>query len=177
MNKNIIKIVVGVLIVITLLISFSLIKSADTPFNQVKLSDNNSIKNNILPTYYDTVLSVAMDHMGISDQIVVVEKLSDDAKNQFDGELEAHVRYYNGIFYIFSEEFDRGKAIEVLSHEVIHIHQYVSNNLIYQDGYVIWLGETIELKSKDYAQRPWENDAFARQNELINWVEKILYFN
>lgn len=175
MKNNIIKIVIGVILLLVLLFLISRLRSEDEPFKQIDLPTNNLITNNIYPMYYDTVLMVAMDQMGISGHSVIINKLTDGAKNQFDGELKAHIRYHNGIFYLFADDFNRRESIEVLCHEVIHIQQYTTGNLIYEDGFVIWLGEPIELNSREYEQRPWENDAFLRQGELIGNVEKVLY--
>ncbi len=177
MKSNILKILVGIILV--LLVAFIIYKlnPEDESFNKVQLSYNNHIYNEKYDTYYDTVLNVAMDQMGLSGYNVIVLELSDKAKSQFDGELKAHIRYENGEFYLFTQSMGRKQAIEVLCHEVIHIQQYVSKDLIYYNGNVIWKGETIELNSKEYESRPWENDAFARQTELINYVNKVLYLD
>jgi hypothetical protein len=57
------------------------------------------------------------------------------------------------------------------------MQQYGSGDLVYSDGNVLWKGETIELNSKEYENRSWENDAFTRQKELIKSVEGVLYTN
>ena len=131
----------------------------------------------MFPTYYDTVLRVAMDKMDLTGRNVILRELSDGAKSQFDGELKAHIRYENGDFYLFTQKMSRNEAIEVLSHEVIHMQQYISGDLLYADGNVTWKGDVLELNSKEYEQRPWENDAFARQKELIRLVDDLLYKN
>jgi hypothetical protein len=175
MKKNIIKIVIGVILLVVFVLLISRLKFEDKPFNQVELSVYNKIVNNVCPTYYDTVLSVALEQMGIIGQTIVVNKLTDGAKSNFDGVLKAHVRYHDGIFYLFTEEFNRKESIEVLCHEVIHIQQYTSNFLTFEDGFVIWFDEPIELNSREYEQRPWELDAFNREGDLIKLVENILY--
>ena len=175
MKNNIIKITAGIIIILVLLLLISRLRSEDEPFKQIDLPTNNLITNNIHPMYYDTVLLVALDQMGISGQSIVINKLTDGAKNQFDGQLKAHIRYHNGVFYLFADEFSRRESVEVLCHEVIHIQQYTTTNLTYEDGFVIWLGEPIELNTREYEQRPWEDDAFLRQTELIGNVERILY--
>lgn len=157
---------------------FLLIKKGsaeEKPFNQIELSSNNNFNNGIFPAYYDTILSVAMDEMGLVGNNVVIEKLSDNAREQFDGQLRAHIRYYNGSFYLFTEELDRSDAIEVLSHEVLHMQQYISGDLVYDNLMVIWKGDEIGLDSREYEERPWETDAYRRQANLIELVEKKLY--
>lgn len=177
MKKNIVKIVVGVIVIILLLLLISRTRSEDRPFNQIQLSGNNFIHNERFPSYYDTVLSVAMDQMGLTGHNVIVRELSDGARGQFDGELKAHIRQVGPDFYLFTQEMDRKESIEVLSHEVIHMQQYSSGDLYYDNGNVTWKGEVLELNSKEYEQRPWENDAFSRQSQLINLVEGLLWDN
>lgn len=177
MKKNIVKIVVGVIVIILLLLLISRTRSEERPFNEVQLSDNNYIHNEMFPTFYDTILNVAMSEAGLTGHNVILEKLSDGARNQFDGELKAHIRYLNGDFYLFTESMGRYEAIEVLSHEVIHMLQYSSGNLSYMDGNVTWMGEVLELNSKEYEQRPWETEAFQKQSQLINLVEGVLWDN
>ena len=175
-NKYIKIIIIAVILFFVLLLLISRLSSQkEESFKLIELPTNNSITNNVYPMYYDSVLLVAMNQMDIDGYSVVINKLSDISKNQFDGELKAHIRFHKGVFYLFADDFNRRESIEVLSHEVIHIQQYTSSDLIYEDGYVMWLGDLIELNSKEYEQRPWENDAFLRQTELIKKVEEILY--
>ena len=72
---------------------------------------------------------------------------------------------------------DRDESIEVLCHEVIHMQQYSSGDLVYDNNFIIWKGNKMELNSKEYMDRPWEKDAFDRQSQLIRSVESVLYLN
>jgi len=176
MNKNLLLkitlVLLGILLIVLLVLNY---ESPNKPFNQVNLSNDNNIENLLYPSYYDTILNVAMTQMNLSGNVVIIQPLSDNAKSQFDGELKAHIRYFNGKFYLFTINLDKKDAIEVLSHEVIHMDQYMSGNLIYNNNGVTWMGETMEINTKEYEQRPWENDAFKRQSQLINSVESVLW--
>jgi hypothetical protein len=70
---------------------------------------------------------------------------------------------------------NRDESIEVLCHEVIHMEQYSSGDLVYDNNFIIWKGDKMELNSKEYMDRPWEKDAFDRQSQLIKSVESVLY--
>jgi hypothetical protein len=175
MKNNMVKIVVGVIIIAILLFLIFKINSGDKPFNQVQLTGNNFIHNEKFPTYYDTILNVAMDEAGLSGYNVILRELTNGAKSQFDGELKAHIRYENEDFYLFTQSMDRNEAIEVLSHEVIHMLQYSSGNLSYSNGNVTWMGEVLELSSKEYEQRPWETEAFQKQSQLMGMVKESLW--
>jgi hypothetical protein len=176
MKNNIVKIVLGVIVLLILLFLIFKSKREERVFNKVELSNLSTIDNVVFPTYYDTVLSVAMKEMGVGGY-VIVGQLSDVAKGQFDGDLKAHIRYFSSKFYLFTEEMDRSESIEVLCHEVIHMQQYSSGDLVYDNNFIIWKGEKIELNSKEYMDRPWEKDAFDRQSKLIRSVESVLYLN
>jgi hypothetical protein len=175
MKNNIVKIILALLILTILYFLFFKTNSEERPFNQIQLTENNFIYNEKFPVYYDTILMVAMDEAELAGFNVILRELTDGAKSQFDGELKAHIRYDNDDFYIFTSMMNRNEAIEVLSHEVIHMLQYRSGNLIYANGNVTWMGEVLDLNSKEYEQRPWEMEAFQQQTKLISLVEGSLY--
>lgn len=177
MKNNIVKIVLGVIVLLILLFLIFKSKREERVFEKVVLTDYNTIQNAALPTYYDTVLIVAMEQMKLGGYVVNVEQLSDVAKSQFDGDLKAHIRYFSSKFYLFTGNMSRSESIEVLCHEVIHMQQYVSGDLVYNNNFIIWKGDKMELNSKEYLDRPWEKDAFDRQSQLIRSVESVLYLN
>lgn len=175
MKSNLIKII-SLLIVIVLVVFFVFVgRSADRPFNQVKLSDMNFITNSVLPSYYDTILSVGLDQAGLKNQNIVVNLLSDGAKEQFEGNLKAHIRELNGSFYLFISDLDREEAIEVICHEIVHIQQYTSGELSYVDNNLVWKGQLVDLNRVEYQEREWEIDAYMKDNQIINSVEQILW--
>ena len=175
MKNNIVKIVVGVLLLIILYFLIFKTNSEEKPFNQIQLTENNFIYNEKFPTYYDTILMVAMDEAELAGFNVMLRELTDGAKSQFDGDLKAHIRYQNDDFYLFTGKMSKNEAIEVLSHEVIHMLQYRSGNLSYTNGKVTWMGEVLDLNSKEYEQRPWEVEAFQKQSQLMGMVKESLW--
>ena len=174
MKNNILKILAGVVFLIILYFLIFKTNSEEKPFNQIQFTGNNHIYNEKLPTYYDTILNAAMSEVGLTGYNVVISELSEEAKKQNDGELLAHVRY-DEEFYIFIKDFSKTEAIDVISHEVIHMLQYRSGNLIYSNGMITWMGEVLDLNSKEYEQRPWEIEAFQQQTKLISLVKGSLY--
>ena len=177
MKNNTLKIVLGVILILLILLLIFKIDLKEKTFNQVELNDYNTIENGVFPLFYDTILNVAMEQMKLKGHIVFMRQLSPASKGKFDGDLRAHVRYHDSNFYLFTEEMTRNETIEVLCHEVIHMQQYSSGDLIYDNGDITWKGETLSLTSREYSDRPWENDAFDRQKQLSKLVEKILYEN
>lgn len=155
----------------------------DKPFNKVNLSYKNYIKNDSFPKYYDTILSVGLDNIDIMGIDVELYQISEATKSKFEGlELKAHLRYYEGTYYLFVDKWDREEAFNVLSHELIHIMQYHSGILSYKDGMVTWQKsnnlshyEQYDLNNTEYDIRPWEDDAFKRQGDMEASIRDVLY--
>ena len=155
----------------------------DKPFNVVNLSFKNKIINEEFPVYYDTILSVGLDNINIRDITIELHQISESTKTKLEGvEIKAHLRYSDGIYYLFVDKWGRGETITILSHELIHIMQYHSGILYYMDGIVFWHSapnlihyEEYDLNNTDYVSRPWEDDAFKKQNDMERSITDILY--
>jgi len=144
-------------------------------FKPVELPTTNSVVNSLDRLhYYDTILAVGLDGVGLNGVTVVVNDMTDAARKQFDGELKAHIRLYNGVYYLFVGAFNRSEAIEVISHEIVHIQQYESRELIYENEKLEWQGEIYTLE-EEYERRPWERDAFEKQNIIESIILNRLY--
>lgn len=175
------EILIVLLIILSIvLLSLLVITKADAnddPYNQVELSTYNYVLNGTQNNGYDTVAKVALDMAGISGVNVFIQELSESAKSQFDGELKAHIRYFNGEFYLFISDLSHKEAIEVISHEVVHIQQYLSGDFVFDQntGDIYWKGELYDINSLPYERRPWEDDAFGAQSSIADKVAAILY--
>ena len=168
----IVFLIIGVIAVITLALFDD---DKEEYFNQIELPTTNLIVNSLDKVhYYDTILAVGMDGVGLNGVTVVINDMSDAARKQFDGELKAHIRLYNGVYYLFVGALNRAEAIEVMSHEIVHIQQYQSGELVYENGEVKWQGEVYTLE-EEYERRPWERDAFDKQNTVESIILSKLY--
>lgn len=144
-------------------------------FNPVELSTNNSVVNSLDRLhYYDTILSVGMDAAGLNGIVVVINDMTEAAKLQFNGELKAHIRLFNGVYYLFVGALSRSEAIEVMAHEIVHIQQYQTGQLVYENDQIIWQGYPYTL-DEEYEKRPWERDAFSKQGGLESSILNVLY--
>lgn len=155
-------------------------KTKSDYFKKVDLNKENRIVNNTDKPYLDTIVSVGLDRLGINNVDVLIYPLSETARKNFQrtsgGDLDAHIRENNGVFYVFmNSELGRSEMITVLSHELIHLKQYHEKRVIYKDDTIIWMGIKYKLNQIAYDDRPWENEAFIRQNDLIEKIEKVLY--
>lgn len=162
------------MIFLTSYFSFS---EAQHYYKQVNLSNNNLIANYTKMKFLDTVVSVALDHQGIKDRIVVIENLSDETKKNFSGELKATVVYHNSAFYLFIDEHTHEDAIPTISHEVIHMQQYLNSDLVVENENIYWKEENWTLDNIPYELRPWEAEAFDKQTIIDNDVYSQLIGN
>ena len=174
--KRIAFILLGIGIITT--ITLALISgNKEEYFKPVELPTTNLVVNSLNHLhYYDTILAVGLDAAGLNGVTVVINDMTDAAKNQFSGELKAHIRLFNGVYYIFVGALDRSEAIEVISHEIVHIQQYESGELVYENEKVEWQGDdyTFALED-DYERRPWEREAFSKQSTVESLILNILY--
>lgn len=168
--------ILGVILLLVLIILI-IIKNGvvERTFNQVTLSKDNQIYNRTKTPYYDTIMSVGLSSMNIKNVKVIITNLSKEAKNKFEGELKAHIRYHQGIFYLFINDESRVASIDIISHEIIHIIQYQSQNLIFENDKVFYKNTEYDLMRIPYENRPWEIEAFEKQNEVRNLIEGYLY--
>lgn len=177
MNFDLKKAGIALLILSALIVGILALVNDDKEeyFKPVELSTNNAVINSLDHLhYYDTILSVGMDGVGLSGVTVVINDMTDAARNQFSGELKAHIRLFNGVYYLFVGALSRAEAIEVISHEIIHIQQYQSGELVYENDEITWQGYPYTL-DEEYEKRPWERDAFSKQNSVESIILNVLY--
>lgn len=179
MNKYLKPLLIVLLIGV---IIFLLLNKKTKPdyFKQVELNQINQIINNTDKPYLDTIVSVGLDQLGIGNVVVLINPLSKTAKESFDlsvgGSLEAHIRESNGTFYIFiNNELTKTEVLTVISHELIHLKQYYEKRFIYENDTITWMGIKYKINQIRYDERPWETEAFIRQNDLVEKIETILY--
>lgn len=169
------------LVILSILLLFLIIfliiynKKDEKPFNSIQLSRNNQITNRTNITYYDTIVNVGLDVMNIHDVPVVIMELTDNARKQFDGSLKAHIRFHEGVYYLFIGKENRFNAIEIIAHEIIHINQYNTNQLIFDGQVITWEEQPFGLTDLEYNDRPWEKDAFDKQRDLMFKINLLLY--
>lgn len=179
MKKSNLYIVLGILILLIVLLVVYLANKQEKPFNQVQLDlQKNSIINLTSYDYYDTIVHVGLKEMGFEGIDLQISALSDNAIQNFQangGDLYAHLRESNGKFYLFIRPSSKEQSITIISHELIHLEQYLTKRLVYNNGLVTWDGKVYGVDEVSYNLRPWEDEAFQRETELSNKISQILY--
>ena len=160
---------------------FYLIKSnKEKYFESIELSDSNSIVNFSKHQYVDTVVSIGLDVLNIKDNYVTIrdvpEQIVESFKKQNDMDLGASIIGANDQYIIYINEMSRTTSTKIISHELIHLEQYDSGRLrVIGSGVVIWEGKEIIVLDIPYNERPWEKEAFRRQDDLEKKLLEKLY--
>ena len=151
-----------------------LLKDLDKPYNKVILSKENHITNLTNTLYLDTIVSVGLSKLKQSNISVVILPLTHRQIDQFvdSGELKAQIVGKDSSYIIFVSDLTRNESIKVISHELIHLTQYQSGQLKIGSTGVIWQGNQVD--NLLYEERPWELEAFSKQRNLSDKIEKVL---
>lgn len=80
-----------------------------------------------------------------------------------------------GIYEIKIEDGGTIYILSLISHELTHIIQYLTNKLNYEDNMIVWNNKpyiTLEdynsLDIENYKKLPWEKEAYDNQDKLFN---------
>lgn len=162
------------LLLVVLVIALS---KQDRTFNKVELSYDNHVTNYTKYTYVDTIVYVGLDSIGMCDMTVEVKRLTEEAKANFGTGIELKGMIYGaGHHYtLWLDDASREEHIVTVAHELIHLRQYYSKQLIYDGFYVYWNRAKYDLKETDYYTRPWEADAFEHEVGLSRKIRSALY--
>lgn len=170
-------IILGIVIFLIWLIPI-INKQSEVTFNDVKLDDStNMIVNQTSNSYYDTVLYLGLTELGIRGIFVDVRNLSNNSIENSESrgiDISAHIRENNGNYYIFTSELSHHESINVLSHELIHLQQYHTGKIKYNNDTVTWNGKKFGREEIPYKFRPWEIEAEDLGYELSKELTKKL---
>ena len=173
-NKKIwITIVVALLLIALVL----LLTKKEEPFKKVELSRNNYVTNYTNMTFLDTIAYVGMDSLKLCEVAVQIKPLSKQAKENFGSNIELRGMIYgSGNQYIlWIDEMGRQEAMGTIAHELIHLVQYRTKELVPDGIYIYWNRSKYDFKEMPYETRPWEADAFEKQVPLERKIRSALY--
>jgi predicted metallopeptidase len=149
-------------------------------FKPYELSDNNTVTNFSKHKYVDTVVSIGLDVLNIKNNYVTIrdvpEQIIESFKKQNDMDLGASIIGANDQYIIYINELSRTTSTKIMAHELIHLEQYDSGRLrVIGSGVVIWEGKEMNVLDMSYNERPWEKEAFRRQDDLEKKLLEKLY--
>jgi hypothetical protein len=168
-NKNLLWVILLVVLGIFILI---ILNTKEKTFRLTPFSNENLVGNRASKEYLDTIVSVGLDLLEIKGVSVLIKDMKDDIEIG-DYEVEAYIIGSNKQYIIMMGSMSRDKAIEVISHELIHLQQIEKFKLIKYRDSLMWLN-TIYKNPKEipYENREWEHEAFTYgrilENEMLN---------
>lgn len=182
MNKKSIIISLGIILaLVVLLVLLIVYNSKPVNYEIVDLPTDNFIDNQSSKTHLDTVVAIGMEELGISGCSIRIRDMNDQLRNNpgVSGlELGAAIFGSGKSYLIYVDpSIDKREIITVMSHELIHLRQYFSEDLIVINGsagIVKWKGEEMNVLNLEYNLRPWEIEAFAEQRNLAKNIKGIL---
>lgn len=176
------KIIIIVISVLLLGLLFFLLnkQNKEQYFNSIELTENNGIVNFSKHNYVDTVVSIGLDVLNIKNNYVTIrdvpEQIVENFKKQNDMDLGASIIGANDQYIIYINELSRITSTKIISHELIHLEQYDSGRLrVIESGVVLWEGKEMNVLDIPYNERPWEKEAFRRQDDLEKKILEKLY--
>ena len=175
--KNKITIIIVVILLLLLSLLIYLGKRPEETFKRVELSNKNFVLNRGSRPYLDTIVQVGLDKMGIKNHTLLIKEQTNEINLGDDTFTEAFIIYKNNKSIIFIKpSLKRTNAIKIISHELIHLQQYLDERLvILGNGIVCWENDTLILQEIPYNKRPWEEEAFNYGPLLEEDIKSILY--
>ena len=131
---------------------------------------NNNIKNK---PYVDSTIKIGLKKLNIIGVNIIVKELIHDQRTE---NYLAYVKKYNDIDYvIWIDDMSKDKTILTLSHELIHINQYYTKQLIIEDNNIYWEHKKYYVKENlNYYLRPWEYEASINEKKLYYLIKEKL---
>ena len=62
---------------------------------------------------------------------------------------------------------DMDEMINTIMHEMVHVKQYLRKELVQKDNIWIWKNVAFGKYAMDYRKRPWEIEAYFKEEQLI----------
>lgn len=137
----------------------------------VEYERNNIIVNQTEHMYYEDILHVGLNELGITNEIILIRtSQSKDGLDEYD--LKGSIITNGQQYLVQIYDIPQSESIQVLAHELIHLDQYRSGRLkIVNDS--IFYEDNVYMKGQlpPYRNRPWEREAFGRQRDLELAIE------
>lgn len=118
------------------------------------------------------------NYFEFSSDVYIIIVISPKLPNQIDGYTlyEDHLNQ-EGIKQFFikiSSKLSLKSQLAVIAHEMVHVKQFLSGELIkQQDQCYQWKGhKCLNTNHLDYLDRPWEQEALSIQDELVQLYKK-----
>jgi len=181
-KKNLLIILLVVFLIIGALISLVVIqKKRDArPFNTYDFPSTLVVQNATTYDRADTIcLYLAHQILGLDTMelmIVYIPEHINSGEMEFYGMIQ-QIPFGKNQFLILlnKDRVSLTRLKEILSHEFVHMDQYISGDLKLYPGFAIYKGEDVYFGETEYEDRPFEKEAFALQGKFVKKLNKFLY--
>lgn len=150
------------------------------PFNQYDFPSTLVVENSTQYDKADTIcLYLAHQVLGLDTLNLIIVYIPEVVQPK-EMELYGIVQYIpfkpnQFLILLNRDKMSLTKLKETLSHEFVHIDQYLSGDLVVYPLFAIYKGEDVYLKEVPYEERPFEKEAFAIQGKFYKKLNKLLY--
>lgn len=105
------------------------------------------------------------------NKIKTLKRVESECNTTFD----AFIVGFKHEYVIYIDNMDKDKSLDRLSHELIHLYQIYTGNLVVADTYILWQQSSIHpFKTINYSKSPWEIEAKDCSILLRYQINKIL---
>jgi len=146
------------------------------PFNHYDFPETIQV-NNATEHRADTICMVlaseilGMDTLNMTIAYMPTIKTQD---TEFYGIIQMLPFRKNQFVMLLKKDMSLSKLKETLSHEFVHIGQYIYGDLVLYPNYAVYTGDTVTF-DVEYKDRPFEKDAFKQQGNMEKELKKLLY--
>jgi len=171
---KILLIILGIIVFIILIYFLSKPKS----MNKFTFPDTVIVNNNT-EFEIDTTVKVLINKILNYDSITIYIFYLNKEMIYDDFEIMGYIEptAYNNREYLLFINKQAEQINMLLSHEFVHLDQYMKKELILNRNLqvAIYKGDTINLLKVPYKSRPFEQDAYNRQYQILKQLNKLLY--
>lgn len=168
------------LIILCIIVFIILIYFLSKPKSMNKFTfPDTVIVNNNTEFEIDTTVKVLINKILNYDSITIYIFYLNKEMIYDDFEIMGYIEptAYNNREYLLFINKQAEQINMLLSHEFVHLDQYMKKELILNRDLqvAIYKGDTINLLKVPYKSRPFEQDAYNRQYQILKQLNKILY--
>lgn len=139
--------------------------------------NNNIIINTTNVKSLDTIYYKGLELLGINNELFVIYELTPEIKSGFPNpsSIIGSVTKIDDYYLIFTKLTDNITMIDIASHELIHVDQFIKNKFEVMDDKVRWENELFDLPLKiKYEDAPWEIDAYKKAKPFNKLMYEVL---
>lgn len=171
------KIIIGVVLFLVFVLVYFLVFRKEKEYKHYEFPSEINVVSNVDIEYADSTSMILLNKIFDIDSINlhINYMYNDLVVNEIN--IRAYTEKYNDNYMVFiNKNVNKSQFKRIMSHEVIHIKQMYSGDLVkIDDEKYVWKGDTLKYKNVDYYDREYEKEAYDEQNEVLSKLNNLLY--